>query len=89
MKPPCSKRPKQKRIARLIRREAFEAPQCRGDAKRELGPGTQARMRGNGFVNSQAIGLGQAQVAREKSKIGRRALRLQPLDRQRRRAAER
>jgi len=80
--------PQQKRIARLIRRDAFEVPQGSGDAKRELGAGAQARMRGNGFVNRQAIGMGQAEVAREKSEMARRALRLQSVDRRRRRAAD-
>ena len=45
-------------------------------------------MRGNGFVNSQPIGRGQAEVAREKSEMARRALRLQPFDSRRRRAAD-
>jgi hypothetical protein len=45
-------------------------------------------MRGNSFVNSQPIGWGQAEVAREKSEMARCALRLQPFDRRRRRAAD-
>jgi hypothetical protein len=45
-------------------------------------------MRGNGFVNCQVIGMGQAEAAREKSEMARRALRLQSIDSRRRRAAD-
>jgi hypothetical protein len=63
-------------------------PQGSGYGERELGPGAQARMRGNGFVNSQSIGWGQAQVAREKSEMARCAVRPQSFDRRRRGAAD-
>ena len=63
-------------------------PQGSGDAKRKLGPGAQARMRGNGFVNSHAIGMAQAEAAREKSEMARGALRLQSINRRRRGAAD-
>jgi hypothetical protein len=69
-----------KSVGRRIERKSVQMSEPGGNCKRELRPGSQSRMRGNGLLDNEAMAAGQAEAPKGDLEMTRRTLGLRPSD---------